>query len=62
MDIEYTNERNITVCNAGSYSTNAVAQHVFALILEHYNKVGEYNKFVKDGGGYTAKNFRHLNQ
>ena len=50
VDIEYTNERNITVCNAGSYSTNAVAQHVFALILEHYNKVGEYNKFVKDGG------------
>ena len=41
VDIEYTNERNITVCNAGSYSTNAVAQHVFALILEQNNKVGE---------------------
>jgi glycerate dehydrogenase len=57
VDIEYTNERNITVCNAGSYSTNAVAQHVFALILEHYNKVGEYNKFVKDGGWIHSEKF-----
>ena len=57
VDVEYTNERNITVCNAGSYSTNAVAQHVFALILEHYNKVGEYNKFVKDGGWIHSEKF-----
>ena len=57
VDIEYTNERNITVCNAGSYSTNAVAQHVFALILEHYNKVGEYNKFVKYGGWIHSEKF-----
>ena len=57
VDIEYTNERNIMVCNAGSYSTNAVAQHVFALILEHYNKVGEYNKFVKDGGWIHSEKF-----
>ena len=57
VDIEYTNERNITVCNAGSYSTNAVAQHVFAFILEHYNKVGEYNKFVKDGGWIHSEKF-----
>ena len=60
VDIEYTNERNITVCNAGSYSTNAVAQHVFALILEHYNKVGEYNKFVKDGGWIHSEKFSPL--
>lgn len=57
VDIEYTNKRNITVCNAGSYSTNAVAQHVFALILEYYNKVGEYNKFVKDGGWIHSEKF-----
>ena len=50
MEIKDTKIKNIIKCTAGSYSTNAVAQHVFALILEHYNKVGEYNKFVKDGG------------
>lgn len=49
VDLEYTNAHNITVCNAGSYSTEAVAQHVFALILNRYNRVAEYDKFVKEG-------------
>lgn len=49
VDLEYANAHNITVCNAGSYSTEAVAQHVFALILNRYNRVAEYDKFVKEG-------------
>ena len=49
IDIEYCRENGITVCNAGSYSTNAVAQQTFALILEHYNKVAKYDQYVKDG-------------
>lgn len=49
VDLEYTNAHGITVCNAGTYSTDAVAQHVFALILNQYNKVSVYDKFVKDG-------------
>lgn len=48
VDLDYTNANGITVCNAGGYSTDAVAQHVFALILNRYNKVAEYDKFVKD--------------
>lgn len=50
IDIEYCSKHGITVCNAGSYSTDAVAQHTFALILEHYSRVGEYDRFVKEGG------------
>jgi len=50
IDIPYCQKAGITVCNAGSYSTYAVAQHTFALILEHYTKVGKYNEFVQDGG------------
>lgn len=50
IDIEYARERDITVCNAGSYSTDAVAQHTFALILDHFGKIKEYDSFVKDGG------------
>ncbi|MBQ1475474.1 MAG: D-2-hydroxyacid dehydrogenase [Ruminococcus sp.] len=49
IDIEYCRKNGITVCNAGSYSTNAVAQQTFALILEHYNKVAKYDQYVKDG-------------
>lgn len=49
IDIPYCREHGITVCNAGSYSTSAVAQHTFALILEHYNKVARYNEYVAAG-------------
>ena len=49
IDIAYCREHGIAVCNAGSYSTNAVAQHTFALILESYNKTAKYNQFVQDG-------------
>lgn len=49
IDLEYCRAHGITVCNAGSYSTNAVAQQTFALILEHYNKVAQYNGYVQDG-------------
>ena len=49
IDLDFTKSRGITFCNAASYSTDAVAQHTFALILEHCSKVSEYDKFVKDG-------------
>lgn len=57
IDISYCNNHNITVCNAGSYSTNAVAQHTFALILEHYSKVSDYARFVADGHWKRSKTF-----
>lgn len=56
IDFDYTRKHNITVCNAGSYSTEAVAQHVFALILHIYNTVAKYNQFVqKEGWVHTDK-------
>ncbi len=57
IDIEYAREHGITVCNAGSYSTDAVAQHTFALILNHFNRIKEYDAFVKDGGWTRAEVF-----
>jgi len=50
IDVKYCGANGITVCNAGSYSTDAVAQHTFALILNHYNKISKYNKLVEDEG------------
>lgn len=57
IDIDYCKVHNIAVCNAGSYSTNAVAQHTFALILEHFNNTSNYNKYVKDGRWKRSKTF-----
>lgn len=50
IDIKSAKSKNITVCNAGGYSTNAVVQQVFAYILAHYTKISQYNSFVKRGG------------
>lgn len=57
IDVDYCRSHGITVCNAGSYSTNAVAQHTFALILEHFSNVGKYNEFCHNGGWQTAETF-----
>ena len=57
IDTAYCRERGITVCNAGSYSTDAVCQHTFALILECLNRTGSYNSFVHDGGWKNSSTF-----
>ncbi len=57
IDIDAADKYGITVCNAGSYSTNAVAQHVFAFILEHYSKISAYNTDVCDGKWITSPTF-----
>ena len=57
IDVAYAKEKGITVCNAGSYSTSAVAQQVFAYILDHASKVAEYNRDVKDGAWIRSRLF-----
>jgi len=49
VDLESATRHNATVSNVPEYSTNAVAQHVFALILHHFSKVCEYAKTVENG-------------
>ncbi|MBD5159462.1 MAG: D-2-hydroxyacid dehydrogenase [Ruminococcus sp.] len=49
IDIQYATEKGITVCNAGSYSTNAVAQQTFAYILDWSNRIRDYDTAVKNG-------------
>lgn len=60
IDTSAARERGITVCNAGSYSTSAVAQQVFAYILNHYNKINTYNDFVQSGGWQQSPAFSVL--
>ncbi len=57
VDLEYTRKKGITVCNAGSYSTEAVAQHVFAFILHYYNTISRYDEFVKNKGWINTNKF-----
>ncbi len=49
IDLAYTNAHGITVCNAGGYSTDAVAQHVFAMILLFMSRVSDYRRFCAEG-------------
>ena len=57
IDIAAAKAHGVTVCNAGVYSTDAVAQHTFALILHHYSRVAEYDNAVRDGAWKRAKTF-----
>ena len=60
IDVVSADAKGIVVCNAGSYSTSAVAQQTFAYILNHYNAVNKYNHFVKDGGWQQSPTFSVL--
>lgn len=57
IDMCCAKEHGITVCNAGSYSTNAVAQQVFGYILSYYTKVEQYDRLVKSGAWITSPTF-----
>ena len=57
IDIDFAAENGIVVCNAGEYSTMAVAQQVFAYILHHYNKISRYDDAVKNGEWIGSESF-----
>ena len=49
VDIEAAREKGIPVCNVPAYSTDSVAQLVFAFILEQASRVAEHTASVKAG-------------
>ena len=57
IDVKYAAERGVAVCNAGVYSTAAVAQHTFAFILEHASAISQYDKVVRDGDWIRSRLF-----
>lgn len=57
IDVAYAREKGIAVCNAGVYSTNAVAQQVFAFILNNASKVSDYDADIKDGTWIRSRLF-----
>ena len=49
VDTTYAAEKGIPVCNAGQYSTNAVAQQTFAYILDRFSRIRDYDSAVRNG-------------
>lgn len=49
IDLAAAQQANIPVCNVAGYSTNSVAQHVFALLLGWSNKIKQYHQASKQG-------------
>lgn len=60
VDLDAAKARGIAVFNTPDYSTEAVAQHTFALILELFNHVGDYNRSVHSGDWYQSKDFCYI--
>ncbi len=57
VDIAAAKESGITVTNIPTYGTYAVAQFVFALLLEICHHVGEHSKSVRDGKWESCPDF-----
>lgn len=57
IDIAAAKAHGVTVCNVAGYSTDAVAQHTFALILHDYSRVAQYDAAVRQGAWKQAKTF-----
>lgn len=57
VDCEYARKLGVTVCNIPSYSTNAVAQLVFAFILQITNEVTLHADAVRNGEWCRCEDF-----
>lgn len=57
VDYEYAKEMGVPVSNIPAYSTNAVAQLTFSLILEITNAVGIHSESVRNGDWANCPDF-----
>ena len=57
VDIHAARARNIPVCNVPAYSTAAVSQFTFALLLELCHRIGHHDKTVHDGKWAACPDF-----
>ncbi|MCD7740617.1 MAG: D-2-hydroxyacid dehydrogenase [Ruminococcus sp.] len=60
VDTLAAGKRGAVVCNVPSYSTNAVAQHTFAFILDFFNKAARYSDTVANGDWIDYKLFSYF--
>lgn len=60
LDKDYLESRGIGWKNAAGYSTNAVAQHTFALLFYLMEKLRYYDDYVKSGEYIACESFTHF--
>lgn len=60
VDIEYTKERGITVCNVAGYSAPSVMQHTFSMLFHMISRLDVQDDFVKSGEYGKSGNFTSL--
>lgn len=57
VDVKHAREKGITVCNVPTYTTDAVAQMTFALILAIYNRAEHHSNMVHNGAWSSCSDF-----
>lgn len=60
VDLEAAKRLGIAVCNVSSYSTTAVAQYVFALLLEAMQKTSQHIVSTRQGHWQNSPIFCHI--
>ncbi len=60
IEIDVAKRHGCVVANVPGYSSDAVSQHTFALILNHFSKIDEYNEYVQSGSWGKSKLFTHF--
>jgi glycerate dehydrogenase len=57
VDLEAASDLGVAVRNVRGYATPSVVQHVFALILTHFNRLAEYRGSVARGDWSRSEHF-----
>lgn len=60
IDIEAANQKDICVTNVKGYSTDSVAQQIFAYLLAFYNSVFEFQNDIRAGKWQKSNTFTML--
>ena len=61
VDLDYCREHGIAVCNVSGYSTDSVAEHVFALLLALRRQIHTYHADIVAGAWQRSAHFALLN-
>lgn len=60
VDVDAASGHGAVVCNVPAYSTDSVAQHTFAFILNYFNRIAEYAQTVDRGDWVNYKLFSYF--